>query len=72
MEGGAVGHKFERDPPRDHPCQDWFNLVQRFLRRRFKCDLDQNMPNLHKSAERKISQKNLEYMLNYSLPCSCS
>jgi hypothetical protein len=35
----------------------------------------QNMSNLHnryKSAERKISQKNLEYMLNYSLPCSCS
>jgi hypothetical protein len=35
----------------------------------------QNMPNLHnlyKSAERKISQKNQEYMLNYSLPCSCS
>jgi hypothetical protein len=33
----------------------------------------QNMPNLHnryKSAERKISQKNQEYMLNYSLPCS--
>jgi hypothetical protein len=35
----------------------------------------QNMPNLHnryKSAERKISQKNPEYMymLNYSLPCS--
>jgi hypothetical protein len=24
------------------------------------------------SAERKISQKNPEYMLNYSLPCSCS
>jgi hypothetical protein len=35
----------------------------------------QNMPNLHnryKSAERKISQKNPEYMLNYSLPCSWS
>ena len=35
----------------------------------------QNMPNLHNryiSAERKISQKNPEYMLNYSLPCSCS
>jgi hypothetical protein len=34
----------------------------------------QNMPNLHnrsKSAERKISQKNPEYMLNYLL-CSCS
>jgi hypothetical protein len=31
------------------------------------------MPNLHKrykSAERKISQKNPEYMLNYSLSCS--
>jgi hypothetical protein len=31
----------------------------------------QNMPNLHNwyiSAERKISQKNPEYMLNYSLP----
>jgi hypothetical protein len=31
----------------------------------------QNMPNLHnryKSAERKISQKNPEYMLNYSGP----
>jgi hypothetical protein len=26
MEGGAVGHNFERDPP----CQVWFNLVQRF------------------------------------------
>jgi hypothetical protein len=35
----------------------------------------QNMPNLHnlyKSAERKISHKNPELMLNYSLPCSCS
>jgi hypothetical protein len=35
----------------------------------------QNMPNLHnryKSAERKISNKNPEHMLNYSFPCSCS
>jgi hypothetical protein len=39
MESGAVGHNFEREPPRDHPCQVWFNLVQRFQRRRFKCDL---------------------------------
>jgi hypothetical protein len=39
MEGGAVGHNFERDPPRDHPYQVWFNLVQQFQRRRFKCDL---------------------------------
>ena len=105
--------------PKDYPCQVCFNLVQRFQRKRFKCDLlskyewrvrlsdtilkwdyprtiparfaliwfsgfrgkdlnvifYQNMPNLHnryKSAERKISQKNPEYMLNYSLPCSCS
>jgi hypothetical protein len=35
----------------------------------------QNMPNLHNqyiSAERKISQKNPEYRLNYFSPCSCS
>ena len=35
----------------------------------------QNIPNLHNRyilAERKISQKNPEYVLNYSLPCSCS
>jgi hypothetical protein len=34
----------------------------------------QNTPNLHnryKSAETKISQKNPEYILNYSLPGSC-
>jgi hypothetical protein len=34
MEGGSVGHNFERDPPKDHPCQVWFNLVQRSHRRR--------------------------------------
>jgi hypothetical protein len=35
----------------------------------------QNMPNLHNrynSAQRKISNKNPEHMLNYSLPFSCS
>jgi hypothetical protein len=31
-----------------------------------------NLDNRYKSAERKISQKNPEYLLNYSLPCSCS
>jgi hypothetical protein len=36
--GGSVGHNFERDPPKDHPCQVWFNLVQGFQRRRFKCE----------------------------------
>ena len=30
MEGGAVGHNFERYPHKDHPCQVWFNLFQQF------------------------------------------
>jgi hypothetical protein len=38
MEGGAVGHNIERYPPKDHPCQVWFNSVQGFQRRRFKCE----------------------------------
>jgi hypothetical protein len=42
MEGGDVGHIFERDPPRDHPCQAWFKLVQRFQRK----PLNQIKPNL--------------------------
>jgi hypothetical protein len=62
MEGRAVRHNFERD----HPCQVCLDLNVIFY---------QNMPNFHnryKSAERKISQKNPEYMLIYSFPCSCS
>jgi hypothetical protein len=39
MEDGAVGHNFEMGLPKDYPCQVWFNLVQRFQRKRFKCDL---------------------------------
>ena len=38
MEGRAVGHNFERDPPKDYPSQVWFNSVQGFQRRRFKCE----------------------------------
>ena len=70
MEGRAVGHNFERDPP-CQICLIWFSSFREDLNVIFY----QNMPNLHnryKLAERKISQKNLEYMLNYSLPCSCS
>jgi hypothetical protein len=38
MEGGAVGHNFERDLTRDHRCQVWFNLVQRFkMSSNFNC-----------------------------------
>ena len=33
MEDGTVGHNFERDPPKDHPYQVWFNSVQGFQRR---------------------------------------
>jgi hypothetical protein len=39
MGGGAVGHNYEMRLPKDYPSQIWFNLVQRFQRRRFKCDL---------------------------------
>jgi hypothetical protein len=69
MEGGAVGHNFERDPPR-------FGLIwfSGFRGEDLNVVFYQNMPNLHnryKSAERKISQKARNiYMLNYSLPCS--
>ena len=62
----------------DHPSQICFNLVEPFSGFRGK-DLNvifhQNMSNLYnrcKSVERKISQKNSEYMLIYSLSCSCS
>ena len=75
MEGGAVGHNFEMGLPKDYPSQIWFNLIQRFTEENLNVIFYQNMPNLHnryKSAERKISHKNPEHMLNYSLPCSCS
>jgi hypothetical protein len=38
MEGGAVGHNFARNLPKNHPYQVWFNSVQEFQRRRFKCE----------------------------------
>ena len=75
MEVGAVGHNFEMGLPKDYPSQIWFNLVQRFREEDLNVIFYQNMLNLHnqyKSAERKIPQKNPDYMLNYSLPCSCS
>jgi hypothetical protein len=71
MEGGAVGHNFERDPP-CQVCFDWFSS---FRGKDLNVIFYQNMPNVHnlyKSDERKISQKSPEYMLNYSFPCSCS
>ena len=50
MEGGAVGHNFERDPPRDHPCHVRFTLVQWFQRRRFKCESLRRTPSDGKSS----------------------
>ena len=70
MEGGAVGHNFERDPPRDHyPAR--FGLI---WLSGFREDLNvmfyQNMPNLHnryKSAERKFHRKTRN--ICYTTPC---
>ena len=50
MEGRSVGHNFERDPPKDHLWQVWFNLVQRFQRRRFKCESLRRTPSDGKSS----------------------
>jgi hypothetical protein len=73
MEGGAVGHNFKRDTPRDHPCQVCLIWFCGFRGEDLNVIFYQNMPNLHnryKSAEKEISQTNPEYMLKYSLPCS--
>ena len=39
MESGAVGHNFKMGLLKDYPSQIWFNLAQRFQRRRFECDI---------------------------------
>ena len=75
MEGGAVGHNYERDPPKDHSCQLWCNLVQQFQRKRFKCDLFIKICLICIIGINWLKekfQKNSEYMLNYPFPCSCS
>ena len=56
MNDRAVGYNFERDPPKNHPCQAWFNLVQWFQRRRFKCESLQHMTHWW-TAEAKWCQK---------------
>ena len=61
--------------PRTIPTKFDLILFSGFRREDLNVIFYQNMPNLHnryKSTERKISQKNPEYMLNYSLPCGCS
>ena len=34
----TVAILIEGDQPKDNPCQAWFNLVQGFQRRSFKCE----------------------------------
>jgi hypothetical protein len=75
MEGGAVGHNFEMGYPRTIPAKFALIWFSGFRGEDLNVIFYQNMPNLHnryKSAERKISQKNPENMLNYSSLCSCS
>jgi hypothetical protein len=73
MEGGAVGHNIERGPPiLAKFALIWFSG---FRGEDLNVIFYQSMSNLYnryKSVEGKISQKNPEYMLNYSLSCSCS
>jgi hypothetical protein len=40
LNGGRIaGHNFERGQTKDYVSYVCFNLVQRFQRRRFKCDI---------------------------------
>ena len=64
MEGRAVGHNIESDPPpRTIPARFGVIWLSGFRRKDLNVIFYQNMPNLHnryKSAERKISNKNPE------------
>jgi hypothetical protein len=75
MKGGAVGHNFERDPPKHHiPAKFSVIWFSGFRGEDLNVIFYQNMPNMHnryKSAERKNSQKNPEYMLIYSFQDGC-
>ena len=71
MEGGAVGHNFERDPPRGTiPARFGLIWFSGFREEDLHVIFYQNMPNLHnryKSAEWKISQKTRNKC--YTTPC---
>ena len=58
MESRAVRHNFERDPPKDYPSQVWFNSVQKFQRRRFKCESSRRTTDGHqRTTDAKWWQK---------------
>jgi hypothetical protein len=70
MEGGAVRHYLKGTHPRTIPARFSVTWFTGFRGEDLNVILSQNMPHLHnrnKSAERKISQKNPEFMLNYTL-----
>jgi hypothetical protein len=71
MEGWAVGHNIQGNHPRTIPAKFaliWFSGFREDLNVIFY----QNLYNRYKLVERKISQKNPEYLLIYSLSCSSS
>ena len=75
MEGGLSYTILKGAHPRTIPARFGLIWFSSFRGKDLNVIFYQNMPNLHnryKSAERKISQKNPEYMLNYSFPFSCS
>ena len=75
MEGRAVDTIVKGTHPGTIPARLGVIWFSGFRGKDLNVIFYQNMPNLHnryKSAERKISQKNPEYMFNYSLPCNCS
>jgi hypothetical protein len=75
MEGELSDTILKFDYPRTIPAKFGLVWISCFRGEDLNVICYQNMPNLHnrlKSAERKNSQKTPEYMLNYSLLCSCS
>jgi hypothetical protein len=67
MEGGAVGHILKGTHLRTIPAKFSVIWFSGFTGEDLNVIFNQNISNLHnryKSAERKISQKNTEYMLN--------
>jgi hypothetical protein len=75
MEGRAVRHNLKGTHPGTISARFGLIWFSGFRGEDLNVIFYQNMPNLHnryKLAERTISRKNLEFMLNYSLPCSCS
>jgi hypothetical protein len=75
MEGGAVGHNFDRETHKDHSIFGKLIWFSGYKREDLNLIFYQNMLNLHKwykSGERNFLQIGREYMLNYSFACSIS